>query len=53
MDNLAAASVPIDTEDHIKVIPNGLRDNNDGFITLIMSQSKPYVVGKIEALLMA
>ena len=37
----------------IEVTLNGLSDEYDGFITSIVSWSKPYNVGEIEALLMA
>ncbi|XP_027343116.1 uncharacterized protein LOC113855685 [Abrus precatorius] len=49
---LAAIGSPLSVEDHIDAICDGLGEDYDGFITSCITQTEPYIVAEIEALLM-
>lgn len=53
MDTLAAAGSPIDDDEHIQVILDGLSDVYDQIVASILSRNDPYTIQEIEALLMA
>lgn len=53
VDSLAAVGSPLDVEDHIEAIFDGLSEEYDPFITSVTSRIDPYTVQEIESLLMA
>lgn len=50
---LAATGAPIDTEEQLQAIFNGLPQEYDPFVTSVMTRTEPYSIDEIEALLMA
>jgi histone deacetylase 1/2 len=53
VDTLAAIGSPLSAEEHVDAIFDGLPEEYDGFVTSVLSRTKPYFVLQIEALLMA
>lgn len=49
---LGAIGSPIPTNEHIKIILDGLLEEYDSFITLILSRTDPYFVEEIDALVL-
>jgi len=50
---LAAIGAPISTKEHIEVLLDGLSEEYEAFITLVLTRVDPYTVEKIEALLLS
>lgn len=53
VDTLAAVGSPIDDDEHIQVILDGLPDEYDSIVASILSRTDPYTIQEIEALMMA
>jgi len=50
---LAAIGAPISTEEHIGVLLDGLSEEYEAFITVVLTRVDPYTVEEIEALLLS
>jgi len=51
--SLAAIGSPLSDADHVEAILDCLPDDYDGFVTSILSHTKPYSVDEMKALLIA
>jgi len=50
---LAAIGSPISTDDNLEAILDGLTEEYDSFVTVVLSRIYPYAVEEIEALLLS
>ena len=53
VDTLSAIDSPISTDDHIEAILDGMPEDYDGFVTVVLSRTDPYTVEEIEVLLLS
>ena len=53
VDTLVAIGFPLTIDDHVKVILDGLPEDYDSFVTLVLSWLDPYTVEEIEVLLLS
>jgi len=50
---LSVIDSPISRDDHIEAILDGLLEDYDGFVTVVLSRIDPYIIEEIKALILS